>query len=284
MILYTACFLLFCLAAIIIGRYTIVKKLRVYEANFEFYIEFSNAFTDFIDSKQMGKADFQKYGWLLTKMDRMQNLLGYIGIVRYSNPMRREVFNSYPVILNEIPKLNDIYLDNNTIGSIQQALLRYNGVTSEEISTIREHANSYLKCFSEGIAQIVAGPFYVLSAFNLFSSSAVALLINSKIYRGLAGLIVGIVWLTGFSSDFVTVLGFDPVKNYIARQFNRDTTKNGNTRNRAVPAISLKSQIKQPLAAQPKQDSNIGRTVLVHDTFDVQNRPTRDVTPNNRRN
>ncbi|MBO0953261.1 hypothetical protein [Fibrella forsythiae] len=284
MILYTACFLLFCLVAVIIGRYTIVKKLRVYEANFEFYIEFSNAFTDFVDSKQMGKADFQKYGWLLTKMDRMQNLLGYIGIVRYSNPMRREVFNNYPVILNEIPKLNDIYLDNNTIGSIQQALLRYNGITSEEISAIREQLNSYLKCFSEGIAQIVSGPFYVLSAFNLLSLSTVTWLINNKIYRGLSGLVVGIVWLTGFSSDFVTVLGFDPVKNYLAKQFNRDTIKNGNTRNRAVPVISLKSQIKQPLAAQPKKDSNISRTALGNDTFEVKSRPIRAVTPNNHRN
>lgn len=160
---------------IIIGiiRNIFILKNNIDDYNFIsiYYERFNKFIDDGFKTKNINNGD---YGWIISKSDKAQEILGEIGIISYTQFDR--LYNNVPLILNFvnniISMLNEKYISENTIQFIewcQTAFLRKLGVLDEIIDKNKKRLFNPFYNLTIGIKFILETPIYLLYSVGLLS-------------------------------------------------------------------------------------------------------------------
>lgn len=163
------------------------------------YVESSSGFGMFIKN---GNLDSTNYRVLIMESNKIQNLLGQLGILAYSAPMGRFTSQNYQVILNTLPKYRDNTLTQMEINTVDDCLMRYLGFTNDRLLKSDKRLRNPFLWFTEGIRYILKTPLLLLNAFGIISERIVLRITGNIIYK----VITGIAGLLAVAASIVTIL------------------------------------------------------------------------------
>lgn len=194
----------------VIGFFTIYKRLKSFQEDFEFAFDYRDKFVSFANTflstynqfSRNGTIDNEKYVWLTKYVTKIQTELGPFGIMDYIASFQRYQVKNYQIIVNSLPKFRDQSIDKFEINSVDDCLLRYIGNLEEVINQIKRKIKNPIIWFQEGIQAILSIPLYLLSWFGIISSRSIFKLKNNFIFK----LITGIAGLVAFISGLVTII------------------------------------------------------------------------------
>jgi len=237
--------LAFCIAFVIIALITGYNALKKdHKASFEereFGVKYYDSFIEVLDSRSKGRINQKKLTWLKTQADKIQGNLGDAGLMVYRNPIQGMIYNNYPVVINEIPKLDENYLDPFTPKSLDNILLRNIGLLNRNLEATEKNLKNKSKWLSVGIVKIFSIPLSILEAFNIIGTSRAQQVAKSPVYRVLSGIVVLSIAIISILGNVVTIIqGYEPSKQLLIKQI-IDSSK-------AIP-------LRQNMKAQPTKKS-----------------------------
>ncbi|WP_337222860.1 hypothetical protein [Vibrio alginolyticus] len=172
-----------------------------------FFHEFKTKFREYWDS---GGNNYEAYGWLIHRSNKMQNQMGSQGVVAsFKPPYANYHVSNYPIILNMIPALNDSlneYLLREQAAqyasAIDEALIRHWGSLADREEMLVARLKNPVHWFQQGIRQVAGIPFYVLGLFGIMSIGRVGSIVGSSFF----GIVSGLVSLIGFASAILSLV------------------------------------------------------------------------------
>lgn len=195
---------------IIIGFIIIVIDVRksVNEYNFtnEYYGKFTNLVSDVLKKKTFKNKE---YAWLMSNSDKMQNILGEVGIISYME--RNRMHNNIPILLNVMNEMisyvNDSYVSENDIKMInwcENAFLRKMGILDEYIKNEPKKSLNPFYDLAKGIKCILGIPIDILYSMGLISYVRKSKIQQNIIFRLLSGLLSLVTIFSTIMSIFVS--------------------------------------------------------------------------------
>jgi hypothetical protein len=182
------------------------SKLRLSE-EMAFAAEFMQKLKAYVESNG---SDTESYGWLTHRSNKMQQKMGYHGVyASYRPPYANFQYPNYPIILNMLPELRKTFEDDvlrrsdlphQYAVSIQEAVIRYDGVLEDREDEILKNIRNPVIWFREGVRMIVALPVSLLGWLGALSEKSVLTLTSSKVFRIFAAVV-------GFVSFVSAVMG-----------------------------------------------------------------------------
>jgi hypothetical protein len=165
---------------------------------------FSETFKRYSDSRG---GDLQAYGQLIERSDRVQKLLGYVGVMaRYITPFERIVIPNYHIILNALPAMRQDYERGNTRTEyapiIGETLVRYLGVSSDLIRQKQTELQNPMVWFREGIGGMLLLPVLLFQSLGLTSDSSTASVASSAAFR----IVTGVLTLVSLVGSIITIV------------------------------------------------------------------------------
>lgn len=160
--------------------------------------------------------DYESYGWLVHRSNKMQIQLGAGGIyASYRPPHANFQYSNYPIILNMLPDLrnalddrilSDSHIVHQYSMALQDALVRHLG----SLHDIDEHNKKSLRnpviWLREGVRAITALPLTLLGWLGALSESTVSRLASGRLFRGISAFAA----LVGFVSAVMGIaLGWE---------------------------------------------------------------------------
>ncbi|MBV1708533.1 MAG: hypothetical protein KMY54_01625 [Erysipelothrix sp.] len=189
---------------IIIGfvkRLLLINKTKVdiYEIN-EYLSKF-NKFVTNIYSKN--SFDNNEYNWLVFKSDKVQNMLGGLGIIDYE--YMGIYYKNMAILLNylgDIPSVKNSMFSNSQhlifqSQACQNAFIRYNGIFNGLLEDHKKMLLNPFACLSMGIRVIISLPFNILNSIGLISNDSVVRISNGFVINKLGSILSLIAILAG---------------------------------------------------------------------------------------
>lgn len=141
------------------------------------------------------------YVWLIKNVNKMQVMIGDIGIIEYVAPHGRYSVPNYHLVINTLEKYHE-GLHRMEITGVDNCLLRFIGVLEGKIADKNKELGNPVTCFRKGFKEIISFPFYILNWFGLIPNKTVEDITSSLIVK----LMAGIFALVGFLSGVVTII------------------------------------------------------------------------------
>jgi hypothetical protein len=205
----------FLMIALVLGYLSLKKQLRKHISINNFAVEYYENYLNFLESRLEGESDYNMLQWLILNSDKMQRQMKHTGVVDYKDAYQGLIIRNYPIILNEVPKLTDRYLDEYTKSGVPKAILRYIGICKTDYEVYEELLKNPLNWISEGIAQLFAFPLYLLKSFGIIGSSTVSNVISSTVFRIGSGIVTLITIISGLVTIFQ---GYDQSKQFLFKR------------------------------------------------------------------
>jgi len=193
----------------IVGYFSILKKQKRLIAKHLFAAEYLNKFNEFsAQILQQEKLNEKSFIWLTKNVDKMQEMLGIIGIVQYRPAFERHIVGDYQILINTLTQITNRMAHEDDIRTCISILLRFVGILENRVSEINKNLRNPFVWFSEGVRLAITSPLYLLYSFGLLGSSTAEKLSESPLAR----LISGIIALVGFLASIVQILqGWDDI-------------------------------------------------------------------------
>lgn len=196
---------------LILGFVKNLIDLKNNVADYNFTAEYYDNFNKFLNEAFKNKKGNLDYNWLISNSDKMQGILGDIGIITYTQ--FGSVYNNVPLILNFVNNivsmLNEEYISENTAKHIewcQTAFLRKLGILDEIIIKDKKRLLNPFYIFTCGIRCVLEIPIYILYSVGLVSTNIKNKITKNIIFKILSGLLS---LLTIFSTIMSILIGWD---------------------------------------------------------------------------
>ncbi len=180
------------------------------------FIEIANNFSSggtFLSSRE--PLNSEKYMWLTRHSSKMQEMMGYDGIVNYTAPFQRFNAPNYQIILNTIPKFRN-HITATDINLVDDSLLRFMGKVEGQSEKARKYLQNPIIWLRQGFREIFSLPFYLLSWFGILSDRAVMKIKMNLVFK----VISGVAGILSFVSAIVTILlGYKQTLSLLSRIF-----------------------------------------------------------------
>jgi hypothetical protein len=185
----------------------IVKRLIEVHVFREKFIEFSNIYFSSYDKySRSGEVNNTLYVWLTMNVNKIQEDMGYFGVVDYIAPFRTHKVSNYRVLLNTLPKYRDGEVRDQDVNLVDDCLLRYIGFAKEKETMASKNLKNPLVWFREGIKYLLSIPIFILNMFGIFSARTVERITDNVLFK----IISGIIALVTLASGLVTIIiGYD---------------------------------------------------------------------------
>jgi hypothetical protein len=184
---------------LVIGFISIYVKKERLMSEYNFAHEYREKFINFANNKNLNGACFT---WLQMNSDKVQNSLGYIGIIDYTAPWNRYRIPEYHIILNTILSFTNGSIDDFHITASDNALLRYLGVKKQKIEDEERKQRNPIIWFREGIKSILNLLPMSLNWFGIISENKKNKFIDNAFYN----VVSGVFAITAFLSAIVTII------------------------------------------------------------------------------
>ena len=214
------------LIVIIVGFLDVYNRHSTVIENIVFAREYREKFVDFANkySKTFGRGDRsgdfdgEIYVWLTMNVSKIQGLVGGFGVMSYKPAFQNYLIDNYQIIINTLPKFRAGQVENFDIGAVDDCLLRYIGHLKEYEKVTLKNLKNPIIWFREGFRAIFSFPLLILNWFGVFSSSSIKSIMNSAIYKIIAGFLA----LVSLVSGLVTIIvGYDQTIGFINRFLGR---------------------------------------------------------------
>lgn len=188
--------ILIIIALIIIGLVKQILLMRKTTKDLEELNEYSKIFAKFVDAIDKNKGfDNNSYNWLVSKSDRIQNMLGGLGIIDYQ--YMGIYYKNIAVLLNylgDIPSIKtSIFSDEQLLNfqsqSCQNAFIRFDGILNGFLEDYKKKLFNPFSCLARGIRTVISLPFKILNSIGLISNDSVEKISNGFIIKILGGIL-----------------------------------------------------------------------------------------------
>lgn len=202
--------LVFCLiiVGIIVKIFDIRKIVDDYNFTNEYYKKFNNLFSEVFKNKSY---KIEEFNWLMANSDKMQYILGDIGIISYTE--YNMYYKNIPILLNTMNKIfdyvNDSYISQNEFKMVswcQNIFMRKIGILNEYIeNTPKKLLNPFFD-LSIGIKYILSIPINILYSIGIISYSGKNKIEQNILFKITSGIIS---LLTILSTIMAIVVGWE---------------------------------------------------------------------------
>lgn len=177
------------------------------------FVELANKyFQDYDRFSRSGTLDNELYVWLTLNVSKMQSNVGTFGVMSYKPAFQNYMINNYQIIINTLPKFREGQVQNFDVGSVDDCLLRYIGYLEDYKKETEKNVKNPIVWFREGFKEIISIPLFILSSFGIFSRRTVDSIMDSVIFKILAGLIALVTLVSGLVT---IVVGYDQTVKFI---------------------------------------------------------------------
>lgn len=193
-------------------------------------INFTHEYRDYLTTflKSNGK-DMDSYSWLIDRSVKMQRMMGGLGKISYTPPYSQYRISNQNIVIGFVPQikkefeneLNSLAPSFQTLtfysDSLQEALIRFVGVKSDELEEVKQNLKNPLKWFVLGFRQILSLPIYLFVLFGLITSHKAGNIRDSIVFK----IISFLIFLVGIlASIFTIALGWTDFWNLVEDYFN----------------------------------------------------------------
>lgn len=181
------------LLVLVTGLITLWRQVTGRVEKLTFALEFRERFIAYCNSSGEDNA---AYTWLTLNCTRMQNEMGPMGIYSAFRPPHAQfMLQNYPIIMNMLPELKRWFSEHRqgfgAFGSmvdsyasaIDEALLRYIGVTQQTEQEARQRLKNPLLWLRTGVEQVLSLPLFIFVWFGLAGISAVRRLQANVLFK-----------------------------------------------------------------------------------------------------
>lgn len=204
-------FILIVIALIIIGFVANVLKIRKCSDDYNFLVEYRDKFSKFVsDLLNKNKYSNKDYEWLMSNSDKIQGILGSVGIISYSD--RRGYYSNYQIVINfmnEILSLVSkglIEIESDKITWCHNAFLRKMGIYDDYIKKEIKRTFNPLYDLTSGIKVILGVPLDILYSIGLIPSTKLTQIKENILFKITSGVIS---LLTFLSTIMSIILGWN---------------------------------------------------------------------------
>ena len=202
------------LIIIIIGFLEVYKRHSRLIENITFAREYREKFIDFANKysktydrlNRSGDLDGEIYVWLTMNVNKIQDLVGNFGVMSYKPAFQNYMINNYLIILNTLPKFREGQVENFDIGAVDDCLLRYIGHLKEYKKSTLKNLKNPVIWFREGFREIFSLPLLILNWFGIFSRRSLNSIMDSVIYKIIAGFLALVTLVSGLVT---IIVGYD---------------------------------------------------------------------------
>lgn len=150
--------------------------------------------------------DTNLYNSLLTRSDKVQSILGKIGIVYYKPPQRYQGVNwavrNYEIILETLPDIRSGVAEKSMIHTVEDVLVRQIGIFSDSITLYEQSPDSFIFWLWKGIQNSLLPPLLLINKIGILGTNTLNRIVDSLIFKFLSILAVTI----GIFSGVVTII------------------------------------------------------------------------------
>lgn len=172
--------------AVLIEKHNFVHEFR------QKFIEFTNPFLQrhqFSRFEEQQPLDAQLYHWLVSNMDKTQQLLGLYGILAYyTSPFGRFQTQNYQGIINTIPQLRTGEANKDDLLMCEDMMVRYLGAMNRIINQEEKRIKNPVTWLQQGIQFYIAFPVRLLNWFGIISDSSFSNITSSQLFKVFAGI------------------------------------------------------------------------------------------------
>jgi hypothetical protein len=206
----------------IIGFVVVYKRLSRLVENIDFAGEYRNKFIDFANKyvksydkgNHTGDFDGEKYVWLTLNVTKIQDQVGSFGVISYKPAFENYMINNYQIIVNTLPKFREGKIENFDVDAVDDCLLRYIGHLKDYKKDAIKNLKNPIIWFREGFKEIISLPLLVLYWFGIFSQRTIGFIMNSVIYKMVAGICAFIALISGLVT---IIVGYEQSVEFITR-------------------------------------------------------------------
>lgn len=204
----------------IVGFIDVYKRHSRINSKIDFASEYRNKFVELANKyfqdydrfSRSGTLDNELYVWLTLNVSKMQSNVGTFGVISYKPAYQNYIINNYQIIINTLPKFREGQIHNSDVGSVDDCLLRYIGYLEEYNRETEKNVKNPIVWFREGFKEIISIPLFILSSFGIFSRRTVDSIMDSVIFKILAGLIALVTLVSGLVT---IVVGYDQTVKFV---------------------------------------------------------------------
>jgi len=149
-----------------------------------------------------GAVDSDLYIWLTKNVNRMQNLLGQLGIVNFVAAYQVYHIKNYEIIINTVPKFRLGTVETQDMHYADDCLLRFIGVMEKQLLTSKKKLINPFIWFKQGTQEVLSLPIYIFHWFGIISTTTTGKLTTNVFFR----LFAGISALVALISGLVTII------------------------------------------------------------------------------
>jgi hypothetical protein len=184
-----------------VKRLLLIDKTKV---DIDEISEYLRKFIEFVTNiHDKDSFDNNGYNWLVLKSDKVQNMLGGLGIINYEYMGR--YYKNMVVLLNylgEIPSVknsmfSDIQILKFQSQICQNAFIRYIGIFNGHLEDHKRMLFNPFACLSMGIKVVISLPFIVLNSIGFISNDSVVRFSNGLFVNILGSILSLITILSG---------------------------------------------------------------------------------------
>ncbi|WPQ61231.1 hypothetical protein SIO70_23000 [Chitinophaga sancti] len=194
----------------ILGFTKIFKRLRSLNTDYDFAYEFRNKFNEFANKYfehadgiyQRGELDSTLYTWLMMNANKIQSILGRIGILHYIGPFQRYEVPNYQVVLNTLPKFRAGTIEAFDVHYTDDCLLRYLGSMENGIKKVQPSLKNPIIWLKQGFQELFSLPLYILNWFGILSDKSILKITANAFFV----ILTGFGGLIAFLSGVVTII------------------------------------------------------------------------------
>jgi hypothetical protein len=204
----------------VLGLIEVYKRHSRVVSKIDFAAEYRNKFIELANKyfqdcdryNRSGTLNNELYVWLTLNVSKIQSNVGTFGVMSYKPAFQNYIINNYQIIINTLPKFRDGQIQNFDVGSVDDCLIRYIGYLEEYKKETGKNVKNPIVWFREGFKEIISIPLFILSSFGIFSRRTVDSIMDSVIFKILAGLIALVTLVSGLVT---IVVGYDQTVKFV---------------------------------------------------------------------
>lgn len=194
--------LILILVVSIIGFLEIFFSLKRTQKHLLFTTEFINHYRLLVNSLDKNQLDNTAYTWIIKNVDKMQNLLGIIGVMSYRPPFASYMFSNYQVLVNTIPEIRNRSYHPTMIHTCDDILMRKYGILEEDQQILKKEISSPFKIFRKGLLYLCNLPITIAYLIGLDEFPFIGSLVKSHLFKLLSNLFA----IVGFFASIISII------------------------------------------------------------------------------
>lgn len=195
---------LFLFSVLVIGLIRIIYSKNKSHERLNFAQEYLKKYQKLIASYgPHSPLDTETYTWLTLNVAKMQQQMGYFGILtNYQPPFQNYLLPQYQILVNVLDEMGRNEAENREVNAVQNALIRYIGYLVEQDKNHFNNLKNPVIWFQKGIQCILLFPLYLMYWFDILDINYISKASANIIVR----IIVFVAAIVSFLASSFTII------------------------------------------------------------------------------